>query len=220
MKSIQAFAVTVAVALAVPALASATPADNLSVNSAAPSTCGISGVWTSLDGGISFAPSANGGTITYSSSQLIESSTGSSNYDKPGFVVPTYTVRAPMYCNSAMTATLSAQNGSLRYTGAIPPAPFGYYFPETVNVGFRSDVNISDQSSSFVGDCGGTPGRCSNSSANTPFTATLNADATQALSIAAVDIRYSLGHVFPNTYPRIMVAGAYTEVLTLTIAPN
>ena len=218
MKLIQALAA--AAVLAVPAVAGAAPADNLAVTSAAPSTCGVSGVWTSLDGGISFAPSANGGTITFSSSQLIESSTGSSNYDKPGFVVHTYTVRSPMYCNSAMTAQLTAQNGSLRFIGAAPPAPFGYYFPETVNVGFRSDVNVSDQSNSFVGSCGATPGRCSNSSANTPFTASLNADASQALSIAAVDIRYSLGRVFPPVYPRIMVAGSYTEVLTLTISPN
>lgn len=218
MKLMQALAV--AAMLAAPAVAGATPTDSLAVSSAAPSTCGVSGAWTSLDGGITFTPSTNGGTLTYSSSQLVESSTGSSNYDKPGFVVPTFTVRSPMYCNSAMTARLTAQNGALRFTGAVPAAPFGYYFPETVNVGFRSSVTVSDQSSSFVGDCGATPGRCSNSSANTPFTATLNADATQALSIAAVDIRYSLGHVFPPVYPRIMVAGAYTEVLTLTISPN
>jgi hypothetical protein len=218
MKLIQALAA--AAVLAVPAVASAAPGDSLTVTSAAPSTCGISGPWTSLDGGVTFTPSANGGTITYSSSQLIESSSGSSNYDVPGFVVPTYTVRAPMYCNSAVTAQLSAQNGALRFEGAIPSAPFGYYFPETVNVGFRDSTTISDQSNSFVGDCGGTPGRCSSSSANVPFTETINADATQALSIAAIDIRYNLGRVFPPVYPRVMVAGDYTEVLTLTISPN
>ncbi|HZZ86869.1 MAG TPA: hypothetical protein VFE13_00915 [Caulobacteraceae bacterium] len=218
MKLIQVL--TAAALLAAPVAASADPGDTLAVTSAAPSTCGVSGAWTSLDGGISFAPSSNGGTITYASSQLIESSTGSSNYDKPGFVVPTYTVRAPMYCNAAVTAQLHAQNGALRFAGATPPAPFGYYFPETVNVGFRNNVNISDQSASFVGSCGATPGRCSNSSANAPFTSTLNATASEALSIAAVDIRYSLGHVFPAQYPRIMVAGAYSETLTLTITPN
>ncbi|HEX3919748.1 MAG TPA: hypothetical protein VHW60_20610 [Caulobacteraceae bacterium] len=216
MKLIQAL--TAAALLAVPAMACASP-DSLSVTSAAPSTCGVSGTWTSLDG-IAFTPSANGGTIIYSSSQLIESSTGSSNYDKPGFVVPAYTVRSPMYCNSAVTAQLTAQNGSLRFNGAVPPAPFGYYFPESVNVGFRNSVNINDQSNVFVGSCGGTPGRCSSSSANTPFSSTLNATASEALSIAAVDIRYSLGHVFPSVYPRIMVAGSYSEVLTLTISPN
>jgi hypothetical protein len=212
-------ALSAAAMLAVPAVASADPGDSLAVTSAAPSTCGVSGPWTSLDG-IAFSPSLTGGTITYSSSQLIESSTGSSNYDKPGFVVPTYTVRSPMYCNSAVTAQLTAQNGALRSTGAIPPAPFGYYFPETVNVGFGSSATVASQFQTFVGSCGSTPGRCSTSSANSPFTETLNATASQALSIAAIDIRYSLGHVFPFQYPRVMVSGAYSEVLTLTISPN
>jgi hypothetical protein len=218
MKLIHALAA--AAILAVPAVASADPGDNLAVTSAAPSTCGVSGVWTSLDAGVTFTPSSNGGTITFASSDLIENGTGSSVYDIPGYVVHTHTVRTPMYCNSAVTAQLTAQNGSLKFTGAQPPAPIGYYFPETVNVGFGTSTTVAAQYQTFVGDCGGTPGRCTNSSANIPFTATFNADATQALSIATIDIRYGLGHVYPSVYPRLMVAGAYTEVLTLTISPG
>jgi hypothetical protein len=203
--------------------------DTLTVQSAVPSTCTITGDWAyaPANGGLTLSgTSAAGATLTFTSTQLVDPANGEARTDEPGYVFPTFRIRAPIYCNGAVTAQIHATNGALKYQGTVPPGtPFGSRWPEVVAFGFRNSLSApGDNSGAFVGSCTtGSNGQCSNVGSGTPFNSgVLTVPGSAAPTIAAIDINYGLSHAysFPSTTPLKMIAGAYSETLILTITPQ
>jgi hypothetical protein len=225
MKLIQLMAVaTIACAPVTAAYATPTPAngDTLTVNSAVPSTCALTGPWAfHSGGGSSFSGTSSGGTFTFSNNQLVTAD-GHSLYTL-SFVTPTIYVTAPLYCNSKVTAQVHATNGALRYTGTPPGGAWGYFYPESVNFGIDAGTPASQPSAinSGLGSCstGGTI--CSSTFSNTAGnTGTLTVQQSDALTAGTVFLRYSLVRQNNNAQGPLMVAGAYSETLVLTITPQ
>jgi hypothetical protein len=174
-----------------------TPDDRINVKGNVPAVCTL-GVWEKQSGPGTFTSGYNA-VATYSDSDLV----GPDGFSAlgPGSAL---TFHAPLYCNTGLTWTLNTEKGALRLDSASAPPPSGFadrWLYHLTAGPYKADGNPVQFIDALPSN--GTP-------ADEGFIL----HEPQAVMISYMGIVFS-----PDAQFARMLAGHYSETVTLTVSP-
>jgi hypothetical protein len=171
---------------------------NITVQGSAPQVCSLDG-WSKISGPGSFS-GGTGAVVTYGNADLVDS--GAFSVLGPGSAI---VLRAPLLCNTSITWSVTNLKGALRLdSSVIPPAGFSNQWLYNLTSGPRTTGG------SAVGSLE------SYDSDGTPF------DGESHTLSAANSVRIAYFGMIFTPYPQSarMLAGSYSESVTLTVSPS
>jgi len=185
-------------AMAMPAMADGPTPANIAVKGSAPEVCSLGG-WTYVSGPGSFSGGTNA-TVTYSNDQMVDGLANS--ILGPGSAM---TLHAPLLCNTAINWSITTSKGALRLeSGTTPPSGFASQWLYELRSGPYTSGGTA-VASIEVDDADGTP---------------LSGESHGLTSVKATQIAY-FGLTFsPFAQSARMLAGSYSESVTLTVSPS
>ncbi|MGA9794559.1 MAG: hypothetical protein WBQ17_03385 [Rhizomicrobium sp.] len=194
---IAAVAVSAAAASSADATPSVVPGDQITVKGNAPAIC-VLGEWALKSGSASFSPGSTG-VATFTSDQL----TGTDGVSVLG-AANALDFHAPLVCNTAISWSFSTTNGAFRLTsGAVPPSGFANQWLYGLSVGpYTSGGTQVGSVDSFT-------------SSGAPQYESYGLNAGDSERIAYMDMVFT-----PVAQNLRMLAGNYSESITLTVSPT
>ncbi len=171
---------------------------NVTVKGNAPAVCSLGG-WAKDSGVGAFSPGTNA-VITYSNSDLVDASANSVLGAGSAVVL-----RAPLLCNTAITWGLTTTKGALRLESSlVPPAGFSNQWLYNLTSGPRTSSGAAVGSLESLGSDG------------TPFSGESHSlSAPNSGRIAYFSMAFT-----PFAQATRMIAGTYSESVTLTVSPS
>jgi hypothetical protein len=174
-----------------------TPA-NITVQGSAPLVCSLGG-WSKVSGAGSFS----GGTsavVTYGNSDLVDGEAMSTLGAGQAVVL-----RAPLLCNTSITWSITNLKGALRLdSSVVPPSGFSNQWLYNLNSGPRT-AGGSTVGSMEDYDSDGTP---------------FEGESHTLSAANSVKIAYFALTFTPYSQTARMLAGSYSEAVTLTVSPS
>ena len=190
--------IALAAATATAALASGTNPDSINVKGSAPEVCSLGG-WTYVSGPGSFSGGTNA-VVTYTNDQLVDSLANS--VLGPGAAM---TLQAPLLCNTAISWSITTSKGALRLdSGTTPPTGFANQWLYELKSGPYKSSGVA-VASLEVDDADGTP---------------FSGESHGLTSDKATQIAYFGLSFTPFAQSTRMLAGSYSESVTLTVSPS
>ena len=187
-------AVTAGAALADPA-----PGDTINVKGNAPAVCSL-GAW-SWDSGPGVFTGGTSAVVSYSNDQLVDASAMS--IAGAGL---TESMHAPLVCNTGLTWSISTGKGALRLDSSVtPPGGFSNQWLYHLEAGPQKSSGAWVGSMHASYDSDGTPGG--------------GIDVTLGASLSESIDHFSLTFT-PSSQSARMLAGTYSETVTLSISPS